>query len=116
MPGDESDYQRGQIDGKVEARLDSHDDQLKHIFGVLAKVGRDLNALVLATQHLEEAARADKETAKATAAALADAEESRRAKSEDHWTPFQRVFAGIGGLSALTGCLYVLAEVLQRFH
>lgn len=114
-PGDDS-YERGQIDGKVQAHLESHDGRLDRVEAMLTTVTRDLNSLVLATQHLEEAAKADKETAKATARALAEAEAMRRARSEDHWTPYQRVFAGIGALSAFTGCAYLLVEVLPQFH
>jgi hypothetical protein len=110
----EAGYERGAIDGRVEARLDNQESRLDHVDDLLEKVGQDINGLVLATRHLEEAARADKETATATAKALADAEKARRDKTEERWTPLQRSLAVIAGTvgvaSTATGWVYLLVR------
>jgi hypothetical protein len=108
---DDTSYIRGQIDGEVKAHLRSHDARLDRAEQMLTTVTRDLNSLVLATAHLEEAAKADKETAIATAKALADAEASRREKGKERWTPIERFTAIIASIIGLTGWVYLIAHI-----
>ena len=108
---DDTSYIRGQIDGEVKAHLRSHDARLDRAEQMLTTVTRDLNSLVLATAHLEEAAKADKETAIATAKALADAETSRREKGRERWTPIERLAALLCLLITLGGMIVLIVQV-----
>jgi chemotaxis response regulator CheB len=119
MPATETSYDRGRIDGEVQARLGGHDDRLTRIEAATEENTRDINGLVLATRHLEEASKADKETALATAKALATAEKERRERQEDHrddiearWSPWQKLFVALAGIGAATGGYAAIAHLL----
>ncbi len=73
-----------------------------------ARTGRERHAaemrdLLLAIQRLEQQAAADATTRVTTAAALKDAEEARRDKTEQSWSPLTRVLAVVGSLATLAG-------------
>jgi hypothetical protein len=59
-----------------------------------------LAAQTLAIQQLADQAKADAVTRVATATALKDAEDVRRDKSEQRWTPVQRVIALIAAIAS----------------
>lgn len=123
-----ADYHRGVAAGGIEARLADHDRHFALINGNLIRVAensadqtRALNALTLAVQRLADQAEADARTAVATAKALKEANEARRseaetrrAASEQTWTPWQRLIAVVGGLVSVTILIGVGAALLLR--
>lgn len=66
------------------------------------------------TQTLREGADADKKTAVALALALKEADETRRTKSEQTWTPFQRGIVIIGALVGVIGCVIAVMANLPQ--
>ena len=76
------------------------------IAGVTSRVDRheiDIDALKSSTQSLKESARAEAVKAIALAAALKEADEARRQKSEQVWSPFAKVAIALASVvSALT--------------
>ena len=91
-PGESVLVQLTRMEGKLDrvadrvddlrARVDSHDN--------------DITGLKSSTQRLDEQATAEQAKAVALAAALKEAEATRRQKSEQSWTPWQRIGAGLG--------------------
>lgn len=115
-----SDYERGVAAGGIEARLADHDRHFALINGSLVKVAengiehvRAINSLVLQVQRLADQADASARTAVATAKALKDADESRRAVSERAWTPWQRLIAVVGGLVSASVLVAAVAAVVR---
>ena len=94
-------YDRGHIAGEIAARLADHDKHFAAINGSLADIARELHDQTLAVQRLGDQAEANAKTVITTAAALKDAEEARRSKGEQSWTPVARLLAVLGGLAAL---------------
>jgi len=94
-------YDRGHIAGEIAARLADHDRHFATINGSLADIARELHDQTLAIQRLGDQAEANAKTVITTAAALKAAEDARRAKGEQTWTPFARTIAVLGGLAAL---------------
>jgi hypothetical protein len=88
-------FDRGHLAGEIAARLAGHDQHFAAINGSLDKI-----AAGLASQTLADQARADAVTRVATATALKDAEEARRDKGDQSWTPFQRAFAVVAAVAA----------------
>ncbi len=78
------------------SRVDSHEREI-------ASVKLDVSELKSQTQTLKEGADADKKTAVALALALKEADETRRTKSEQTWTPFQRGVVLVGGITGAVG-------------
>lgn len=89
--------------GKVDAQLAEHSQHLAKINGSMERVADELHAMTMQVQRLADAADADRATVIVTAQALEKAEAARRVKSEQGWTPFQRVLAVLGVLVALAG-------------
>lgn len=77
-------------------RVDSHDREI-------GSVKLDVSELKSQTQTLKEGADADKKTAVALALALKEADETRRTKSEQTWTPFQRGVVLVSGIAGAVG-------------
>jgi hypothetical protein len=107
------DYDRGIEAGKIEQRLDGHDKHFEAINGSLEKVASNLADLNLGIQRLVDSGQADRATVLTTAAALKAADDARRDKGEQRWTPFQRGLAAIAGLAGLGALIY---EVLSSRH
>jgi hypothetical protein len=103
-------YERGHLQGEVAARLAGHDKHFSAINGSLADIAREIRDMRLAVQRLADSAASDRATVVTTAAALKDAETARRDKTEQSWTPVQRLFAAVAALAAVVG---VLAVVLR---
>jgi deoxyribodipyrimidine photolyase len=108
-------YDRGVQQGEVEARLAGHDRHFAAINGNLTKladaltsVGSELVIIRLALQRLADGAVSRDATTITTAAALKDAEEARRATSEQRWTPLARTIAIIGALVLVAGLVVTL--------
>jgi hypothetical protein len=104
-------YDRGHIAGEIAARLADHDRHFAAINGSLADVAREMHDLTLAVQRLGDQAVARDATVITTAAALKDAEDARRSKGEQSWTPFARLIAVLGGLVAVVTLIGYLALV-----
>ena len=80
----------------TDRRVDEHASEL-------ATIRSDVSTLHSLTQTLKEGSAADKKTAVALALALKEADETRRTKSEQVWTPFQRVVVLISGAAGAVG-------------
>jgi hypothetical protein len=101
-------YDRGHIAGEIAARLAGHDRHFQAINGSLADIAREMREQTLAVQRLGDQAEANAKTVITTAAALKDAEDARRAKGEQTWTPFARLIAAFGGLAAVAAVVTFL--------
>jgi hypothetical protein len=113
-----SDYDQGVIAGRIDARLADHDRHLAKINGSMDRVADRLDALVtgshdllLAVQRLTDAAEADRQTVKVTAAALKEAEEARRDQSETRWTPMARLITVIVAVAVVAGVIIAYAAL-----
>ena len=102
------DYKRGHDAGGIAERLDSHDRHFQSINGSLADIAREMHNLTLAVQRLADQAVARDATVVTTAAALKDAEEARRDRTEQGWAPWQKALAVIAGLVAVAGLIVTL--------
>ena len=98
-------YERGHIAGEIAARLAGHDRHFAAINGSLADLAREMHGLTLAVQRLGDQAVSRDATVVTTAAALKDAEDARRAKSEQSWSPWQKIFAAVGASAALAAVI-----------
>jgi hypothetical protein len=94
-------YERGAAAGRVEQRLDEHTSHLDKINGSMERVADELHGLRMDVQLLSQQAIAREATVVTTAAALKAAEDARRAKSEQSWSPWQKLFAVLGAAAAL---------------
>lgn len=94
-------YQRGHAAGGIAERLDSHDRHFAAINGSLADMVREMHSLTLAVQRLADQAVSRDATVVTTAAALKDADEARRQKETQAWSPWAKLFAALGAASAL---------------
>lgn len=94
-------YDRGAAAGEIAARLAGHDKHFATINGSLAEIAKEMHALTLAVQRLGDQAVSRDATVVTTAAALKDAEEARRSKDDQSWSPVARLFAVLGALAAL---------------
>lgn len=90
MAGDDTEYERGVVAGAIETRLAGHDRHFAAINGHLADVAETLNRVELTLQRLADQATGRDATTRATATAVRDASDARRAESERRWTPVQR--------------------------
>ncbi len=103
MAGEDGAYDRGVAAGEIAARLAGHDKHFAAINGSLADVAREMHALTLAVQRLGDQAVSRDATVVTTAAALKDAEDARRSKSETSWSPFARGIAVVATLATVAG-------------
>ena|SRR5450755_2912611 len=108
-----SQFDRGVAAGEIAQRLKEHDKHFDKINGSMEKVAGNLAELALQMQRLADAAGADRQTVIVTAAALKDAEEARRDRTESRWSPLTRfgVFAGI--VAAIATVAVWLANVIH---
>jgi hypothetical protein len=106
-------YDRGVAAGQVLERLSGHDQHFEKINGSLEKVAANLSDLNLGIQRLVDSAAADRATVLTTAKALKDADDARRDKGEQRWSPVQKLIAVTSGLAAAA---VVVAEVLAHVH
>lgn len=106
-------YDRGVVAGEIAQRLAGHDEHLSAINGSMGRVANELHELTMAVQRLADQAMARDATAVATAIALKEADEARRASSEQGWSPMARALAIIGGLAALVGIVAAAYALLR---
>ena len=95
-------YDKGLEAGKVLQRLDGHDLHFARINGSLESVSKEMHALTLAVQRLGDQAVSRDATVITTAKALKDAEDARRDKTEQSWSPLTRLSLVLGVLVSLT--------------
>lgn len=106
-------YDRGVVAGGIEQRLAGHDKHFQLINGNLEKIATKLGELSLAVQRLGDQAVARDATVVTTAAALKDAEEARRDKTEQSWSPVAKALAVLAVVATLAG-LVMGAVTLTR--
>lgn len=100
-----SDYDQGVIAGRIEARLAQHDKHFADLNGSIRELAGEVHNVVLAVQRLGDAAEADRATVIARAAALKEAEDTRRAQSETRWTPMARLITVIVAVAVVAGVI-----------
>jgi predicted nucleic acid-binding Zn-ribbon protein len=120
-------FHRGAESGRVNARLDNHDDEITALKAGQAQISTDLVDLKLSTQQLaaaaiaasktvEQTAKAATEAREATAAALKEAKDRdaetlrKSAQSKATWSPFQ------GALLVITAATGVAIALIAWFH
>ena len=99
-------YDRGTVAGKIDARLAGHDKHFESINGSLAQIAKEMHDLTLAVQRLGDQAVSRDATVVTTAAALKDAEDARRSKTESAWSPWAKALAVIAGVAAVAGLVW----------
>lgn len=82
-------------------RVDSHENQI-------GTIKSDVSELKSQTQTLKEGADADKKTAVALALALKEADETRRTKTEQTWTPVQRISVVVAAVASLIAIYFMI--------
>lgn len=102
------DYERGHNAGGIAERLASHDRHFEAINGSMADTVRALEALTLAVQRLSDQAISRDATVVTTAKALKEAEEARRDKTNQSWSPLARISAVAATIATLIGLFYLL--------
>ena len=98
----ESEFDRGHAAGGIEARLAGHDKHFAAINGSLGDIAKELNKMTLAVQRLGDQADANAKTVVSTASALKAAEDARRAKAVQAWSPVQKILAVIAAVATVT--------------
>lgn len=106
-------FDRGTVAGKIEQRLAGHDDHFRQINGSMARLADEMHQLVLAVQLLGAEAESRDKTVVITAAALKDAEQARRDKTEHAWSPLTRLSVAVGVLAGLIA-VYAALKGLPR--
>lgn len=98
---------------RMEGKLDRVADRVDDLRTRVDVHDGELTFLKSTTQRLDEQATARDAKAVALAAALKEAEETRRQKSEQSWSPWQKLLAGLGTLAtvgAFVVALYLAAK------
>lgn len=119
-----SQYDRGVAAGEISQRLKEHDQHFSKINGSIERqvetntrlrteLTESIATLTLAIQRMSDAMTANEATVIKTAAALKDAEEARRDRSETSWSPLTRLSLVIGIIAALATIAIVLANVIH---
>jgi hypothetical protein len=98
-------YDRGADAGRIEQRLATYDRHFETINGSVMDTAKQLKELSLQVQRLVDRMDANAATVLATANALKAADEARRDKTEQSWSPWQKVLATLAGLAALVGAV-----------
>lgn len=101
--GANGEFERGHTAGQIAARLADHDQHFRNINGSVAETAKELGKLTLEIQRLREQAIARDATVITTAAALKDADDARRKKSAQNWSPIQQAITIGLALLALAG-------------
>ncbi len=108
-------FARGEVSGKVDARLGDHDDHFHRINGSIDRMAtaaelqaNAIQALVLVVQRLTDKMDASETRVIATAKALKEADEARRDKDDQSWSPLARWSLAIGIIAALLTTAYLV--------
>lgn len=98
---------------RMEGKLDRVADRVDDLRQRVDVHDGDITTLKSTTQRLDEQATAEQAKAVALAAALKEAEATRRQKSEQSWTPWQRIGGALGGAIAFGAFLVGLFAVIK---
>jgi hypothetical protein len=109
-----SEYDDGVAAGKIVERLDHHDRHFQTINGSIDRLADHTAKLVLELQRLADQAVARDATAVALAAALKEAEASRRAQGEHKWSPVSRTITVILAVVAVAGVILTIVAMATR--
>ena len=107
-------FVRGQASGRTDERLDGHDDHFRRINGSIERLAdatelqaKGIQELVLVVQRLTDKIDASDDRVIATAKALREAEEARRAQTEQGWSPLARWGVAVGIIVGVIGAVVV---------
>jgi hypothetical protein len=114
QPDPDRSFAAGHAAGEIAARLAEHDRHFERINGSMEHVAEELHNVVLGIQRLGDAADADRQTARITAAALKEQEQARRDKSETRWTPMSRLITVIVAVAVIAGAVIAYAALGQK--
>jgi hypothetical protein len=110
-------FARGEVSGKVDARLGDHDDHFHRINGSIDRMASAaelqaaaIQALVLVVQRLTDKMDASETRVIATAKALKEADEARRDKTDQSWSPLARWSLAVGIIAALIAIFYAVIK------
>lgn len=106
-------YDRGRVAGGIDARLAGHDRHFAAINGSLAAIAEEMHGLKLAVQRLGDQAVARDATVVTTAAALKDAEDARRDKTKQSWSPIAKLLAVLGTIATVAA---VVVSIYLAVH
>ena len=98
-----NDYDRGVRDGRVEIRLDHHDDRLDEHADLLARTVETAQIMASTVQTLTEARVTDAATRVATAEAVKEAKNAQEAAATTAWNPMAKLIAVVGALGVVFG-------------
>jgi hypothetical protein len=101
-------FDRGHVAGGTDARLADHDKHFAAINGNIVRMANEMHELTMAVQRLADQATARDATIIATANALRAADEARRTKSEQTWSPWSRIFVAAGALVGIFGVVLAI--------
>jgi hypothetical protein len=110
----ESEFDRGHTAGEIAARLEGHDRHFQTINGSLERIAGSLEQQTLAIQRLGDQAESAAKTVITTASALKDAEDVRRSKTEQSWSPVQKALAVIGAFVTVTGLIVTIVLAVNN--
>ena len=96
-------YERGKIQGRTDNRLDDHDVHFAKINGSVEGLRDEVAKLALAIQRLIDQGVANAATVVTTASALKDADQARRDKATQTWSPFAKTVTVLGVVIAGLG-------------
>lgn len=101
-------FERGHAAGEIAARLAEHDKHFQTINGSLERIASNLALQTLALQRLADQNVSRDATVITTAAALKEAEEARRDKVTQSWTPIAKALAILGSSVTVVGLVISL--------
>ena len=110
---DDAHYERGVTAGQIAQRLLEHDRHLVKVTGTIEHMSVDLTDVKMALQRMADSMDADRVTVVKTASALKDADDARRQKGGQRWSPLARVAATATTIAAV---LSATAILLSHFH
>src|ERR1035438_8207184 len=99
--------------GQIAQRLLEHDQQLGKVTVSMDTVASKLTGVEMALQRMADSMDADRATVIKTALALKEADDARRTKGEQRWSPLARVAATATTIAAV---LSATAILLSHFH
>ena len=101
MSQDASAYGRGHLQGEIAARLAQHDVHFADINGSIARLVTEMHAQNELLRDVITASKLRDEKTLATALALRETDEARRAAEAKRWQSSQRIFALFASAAAI---------------
>jgi hypothetical protein len=93
---------------RMEGVLNLVAERVSNTMKVVEQHSEDIGVLKSTTQRLTDQAVARDATAIALAAALKEAEETRRTKAEQSWSPITRLFAVLTAIATIVGVYFAV--------